>query len=425
MIDLPAYDAEHLWHPYSSIIDPTPTFPVASARGVYLTLEDGRRLVDGMASWWAAIHGYNHPRLNAAAQRQLTAMAHVMFGGLTHRPAVELAKKLIDLTAEPLQHVFFADSGSVAVEVAIKMALQFWFAQGRSEKRRLLTVRNGYHGDTFATMALCDSASGFHGMFEGVLPKQLFAPAPKCNADGQADRASIDGLENLLERHHREVAAVVLEPIVQGAGGMRIYCPAYLCRVRSLCDAYGVLLILDEIATGFGRSGTLFAYEQAGVTPDILCLGKALTGGYMSLAATLASETVAAGIGADGRGVLMHGPTFMANPLACSVANASIELLLESPWQQRVAAIEAQLREELVPCRRSPAVRDVRVKGAIGVVELRQPVDMHRIQPRFVELGVWVRPFGNLVYLMPPFVIRPEELSRLTGAIGTVVRELS
>ncbi len=425
MIDLPAYDAEHVWHPYSSLIDPTPTFPVASAQGVYLELEDGRRLVDGMASWWAAIHGYNHPRLNAAVQQQLAAMAHVMFGGLTHRPAVELAKKLIDLTAEPLQQVFFADSGSVSVEVAIKMALQFWFAQGHPEKQRLLTVRNGYHGDTFATMALCDSASGFHGMFEGVLPKQLFAPAPKCSADGQADGTSIGGLENLLERHHGEVAAMVLEPIVQGAGGMRFYCPAYLRRVRSLCDTYRVLLILDEIATGFGRSGTLFAYEQAEVVPDILCLGKALTGGYMSLAATLASEKVATGIGADGRGVLMHGPTFMANPLACSVANASIELLLESPWQQRVAAIEAQLREELTPCRRSPAVHDVRVKGAIGVVQLKQPVDIHRMQPRFVELGVWIRPFGNLVYLMPPFVIRPEELGRLTGAIGTVVRELS
>lgn len=424
MIDLPAYDTEHVWHPYSSLIDPTPTFPVASARGVYLELEDGRRLVDGMASWWAAIHGYNHPRLNAAVERQLAAMAHVMFGGLTHRPAVELAKKLIDLTAEPLQHVFFADSGSISVEVAIKMALQFWFAQGRGEKQRLLTVKHGYHGDSFATMALCDSASGFHGLFEGVLPRQLFAPPPDCSADGQADEASIDGLEDLLERHQGEVAAVILEPIVQGAGGMRIYCPEYLRRVRSLCDAYDVLLILDEIATGFGRTGTLFAYEQADVVPDILCLGKALTGGYMTLAATLASGKVAAGIGADGRGVLMHGPTFMANPLACSVANASIELLLESPWRQRVAAIEAQLRQELAPCRRAPAVHDVRVKGAIGVVELKHPVDIHRMQPRFVALGVWVRPFSNLVYLMPPFIVQPEELSRLTAAIGTVVREL-
>ncbi|MDH3355256.1 MAG: adenosylmethionine--8-amino-7-oxononanoate transaminase [Chromatiales bacterium] len=418
------FDREHIWHPYTSMVDPSPLFPVVAANGVYLQLEDGRQLVDGMSSWWAAIHGYNHPKLNSAINRQLESMAHVMFGGLTHQPAIELAERLIEITDESLQHIFFADSGSVAVEVAIKMAIQYWHANGRPERQRLLTIRNGYHGDTFGAMAVCDPVNGMHQIFKGVLPEHLFAKAPQCHLS-EVDDESLQDIERLIRENHNEIAAVILEPIVQGAGGMRFYSPQYLQRVRELCDEYELLLIMDEIATGFGRTGTLFAYEQAGVAPDILCLGKALTGGYMSLAAVLTNRRIAHGIAGDGSGVLMHGPTFMANPLACSVASASIDLLLNSPWQQQVNTIEAQLKRELAPCISWGAVKDVRIKGAIGVVELKQPVDMAWIQPRLVELGVWIRPFGKLLYLMPPFIIESDELSKLTMAICTVVEELS
>ncbi len=415
-----AYDREHIWHPYTSMTEPLPCYAVASAQGVRIKLTDGRELIDGMSSWWAAIHGYNHPLLNAAVEQQLKSMSHIMFGGLTHRPAVELAQKLVDLTAAPLRHVFFADSGSVSVEVAIKMAIQYWYAQGFKNKQKLLTVRGGYHGDTLGGMSVCDPVNGMHSLFRDILPQHLFAPRPECNPDGSTNIAE---LESLLSQNQDSICAIIIEPIVQGAGGMRFYCADYLQQLRALCDQYQVLLILDEIATGFGRTGTLFAYEQAGIVPDILCLGKALTGGYMTLAATMTSKKVVDGISADGSGVLMHGPTFMANPLACAVANASIELLLSSDWQDNIQRIEQQLKEELEPCRQLSAVADVRIKGAIGVVEVKQPVNMQQLQAAFVEAGVWVRPFNKLVYIMPPYIISTEELTLLGSAIYTVLKK--
>ena len=416
------YDKNHLWHPYTSMTDPLPTYPVESAHGVRLKLADGRELIDGMSSWWAAIHGYNHPVLNAALEQQIQSMSHVMFGGLTHLPAVTLAEKLVNLTAKPLQHVFLADSGSVAVEVAIKMVIQYWYAQGKTKKQKLLTVRGGYHGDTLGGMSVCDPVNGMHTIFQGVLPRHFFVPQPICSDDGENN---IEAMEKQLQQHQSEIAAVIIEPLVQGAGGMHFYCREYLQQLRVLCDKYDVLLILDEIATGFGRTGTLFAYEQADIVPDILCLGKALTGGYLTLAATMTTAKVVQGISADGSGVLMHGPTFMANPLACQVANASIDLLLSSPWKAAIEQIEKQLQEELSICQELTIVRDVRVKGAIGVVELKEAVDMKTIQADFVAQGVWIRPFNKLVYIMPPYIIKQGELTKLTQAIYKILKRLT
>ena len=417
-------DLACVWHPYAAPRLAPPPFPVARAEGVRLYLEDGRTLIDGMSSWWSAIHGYGHPALLRAAHEQLEAMSHVMFGGLTHEPAVALCERLLALAPGALARAFLCDSGSVAVEVALKMALQFWQASGRPRKQRLLTIHGGYHGDTFGAMAVCDPVGGMHTLFRGVLPQQLFAPRPACRFDEPCREEDIAPFEALIAAHAEELAAVILEPVVQGAGGMWFYSPGYLARVRELCDAHEVLLIADEIATGFGRAGRTFACEYAEVVPDILCLGKALTGGMLSLAATLASQRVCDGIASGEPGLLMHGPTFMGNPLACATALASLALLEAEPWQPRVKAIATQLAAELAPCRALPAVADVRVLGAIGVVELREPVDMAVVQPAFVEEGVWLRPFGRLVYTMPPYVTAKEDLSRVTGAIHAVVSKL-
>lgn len=392
-------DREHVWHPYAPVPQEAPVHVVSGADGVRLTLADGRELVDGMSSWWAAIHGYNHPRLNRALTDQLGDMAHVMFGGLTHEPAVRLAHTLATMTGLP--KVFIADSGSVAVEVAIKMAFQF---TGRS---RLFTVRGGYHGDTFGAMSVCDPVNGMHHLFSDVLPQHVFAERPPA----EFDEGYMARLDEMVARHAHELAAIIVEPVVQGAGGMHFYHPSYLRRLRELADEHGILLIADEIATGFGRTGELFGCDHAGVRPDIMCLGKALTGGYMSLAATLCTERVARGIG-----VLMHGPTFMGNPLATAVASASLELLQERPWREEVKRIEAGLTEGLAEAVRAPGVKDVRVLGAIGVIEAHDPIDVTKIQEIVMRHGVWLRPFGRLLYTMPPYSIG-EDLRMITTAM--------
>ena len=423
--DLIQRDRAVVWHPYASMTDAAPVFPVVSASGVRIRLADGRELIDGMASWWCAIHGYNHPVLNAAARQQLQSMAHVMFGGLTHAPAIELAEQLVRLAPPGLATVFFTDSGSVSVEVAMKMAIQYQAARGQGERQRFLTIRNGYHGDTLGAMSVCDPVTGMHTLFNQMLPQQLFAPAPSVAFHDDWDPAALDDTRALLQEHRGEVAAVILEPVLQGAGAMRFYHPEYLRGVRGLCDEYGALLIADEIATGFGRTGRLFACEHAGISPDILCLGKALTGGYLTLAATLCTRAVAETISGQDPGVFMHGPTFMANPLACAVALASIRLLLSCHWQRAVNNLEAQMQQELEPCRSLPGVNDVRVLGAVGVVELDRPVDMRVVPREFVQRGVWVRPFGRLVYIMPPYIIEPDDLSQVTQAIYDVIERRS
>ncbi|GAA0615707.1 adenosylmethionine--8-amino-7-oxononanoate transaminase [Sporichthya brevicatena] len=414
--ELIALDRAHVWHPYASMTDPTPAYPVVGASGVRLQFADGREVVDGMSSWWAAIHGYRHPVLDAAARDQLDRMSHVMFGGLTHPGAIGLAQRLVAITGEGMEHVFFSDSGSVGVEVAIKMALQYW--RGRGEPRqRLLTVRGGYHGDTFATMAVCDPVGGMHHLFTGVLPEHLFAPRPPDGYDAPLDEAWVAATADLLARHAGEVAAVIVEPTVQGAGGMRFHSPACVRALRELCDAHGVLLILDEIATGFGRTGAWFAHLAADVVPDILCVGKAMTGGYLSMAATLCTPAVAASVCSGEAGALMHGPTYMANPLAAAVACANLDLLATGAWREQVAGIEAGLRAGLAAADGLPKVADVRVLGAIGVIETVGPVDVRAVTEAALAHGVWLRPFSNLIYTMPPYVTGAADVTRIAAAM--------
>lgn len=414
-------DRQRVWHPYAPPVA-GPLFAVTGAEGVRLRLAGGRQLIDGMSSWWAAIHGYRHPFIEAAVREQLERLPHVMFGGLTHEPAVALCEQLCDAAPAGLERSFLCDSGSVSVEVAIKLALQYWQARGHPERRRLLTVRGGYHGDTFAAMSVCDPDTGMHHLFRGTLVEQIFAERPAPRFDEQCKPHHTADLEQKLAEHGHELAALILEPIVQGAGGMWFYSPDYLSRVRALCDQHDLLLICDEIATGFGRTGRMFACEHAGISPDILCVGKALTAGVMTLAATLVGQNVSEVISHSEVGALMHGPTFMGNPLACAAALANLALLDREPWRERIVAIEDQLGRELSACASLPSVADVRVLGAIGVVELHEPVDMEVVQPAFVEAGVWIRPFGRLVYTMPPYVIEAADLSSVTGAMYDVIK---
>lgn len=411
------FDRKHVWHPYAALPAQVPTFLVESARGCELTLANGQVLLDGMSSWWSTIHGYNHPALNLALESQIKKMSHVMFGGLTHEPAIELAELLIRITPPKLDYVFFADSGSVAVEVAMKMALQYWLGKKQKYKTKFLTLKGGYHGDTFATMSVCDPVNGMHHLFKNNLTQQLFADVPEPKFGETCEAKHLENIKTLCKQYKQDIAAIILEPIVQGAGGMRFYSADYLKAVRELCDEYDLLLITDEIATGFGRTGKLFACEHANISPDILCMGKALTGGMMTLAATLCNEKVAADIHRSDANVLMHGPTFMANPLACAVAKASVELLIQQDWREEIYRIENALKEGLEPAKQLSNVQDVRCLGAIGVIELKEAVDMQTIQPAIVEMGVWLRPFGKLIYSMPPYIMNDEQLKKLTSAM--------
>jgi len=450
--ELQKLDQEHVWHPYAAMPNTVPCFPVKGASGCAIELMDGRTLVDGMSSWWACIHGYNHPTLNKAAKDQIDKMSHMMFGGLTHEPAVELAKNLATVlpshpndAAKKLDKVFYCDSGSVSIEVAMKMALQYHYnllgedenanttikstttsqttssSSSAAKKSKFLTIKGGYHGDTFEAMSVCDPVNGMHHMFQSVLPKQIFCEKPKTTFYEDWDESDLSEVAQVMEERHEEIAAVILEPIVQGAGGMRFYSPEYLKKLQRLCDDYNILLIFDEIATGFGRTGKLFAMEHAhGVVPDILCVGKALSGGFLSFAATITSQRVADVFSQGPAGVLMHGPTFMGNPLACAVSLASLQVLQSYDLPKVIGNIEEQLVRELEPCKESPYVKDVRVLGAIGVVEMEEPMDMSIVQPQVVEEGVWLRPFGKLLYTMPPFIIQQHELRKITKAMVSI-----
>lgn len=418
------FDKKHVWHPYTSMLNPLPSYAVSKAEGVYIELEDGTKLIDGMSSWWSVIHGYNHPVLNKALNDQANKVSHVMFGGLTHEPAVELCKKLIELTPDDLQHVFLADSGSVAVEVAMKMAIQCQLGRGHGTRNKFVTIKNGYHGDTFGAMSVCDPINSMHSLYSDILPKHFFVDAPVSTPEQTFNSQELTPLAECLEQNKQHIAALILEPIVQGAGGMRFYHPDYLAGAKALCDKHGILLIADEIATGFARTGKMFACEHANVTPDILTLGKALTGGYMSLAATLCTETVAMDISRCEAGVLMHGPTFMGNPLACAVANASLDLLKKSNWLENVTRIEQGLKVGLAPSSDFTSVKNVRVFGAIGVIEMKEPVDVASIQKAFIKEGLWLRPFGKLIYVMPQFVMTDAELKQLTKGMVKVIGNL-